>query len=126
MTTQTETPEVPKGDAKAPGRGSSLLASVILSLAVYAVLAWVGGIALNKGFGVHVPFMAGWLLLMAAGILIKHTTTNVAGSWHHARVLADIDLMAATMAVHEAAQAKTFLDMDKRVRAAEKDAGAYL
>jgi hypothetical protein len=34
--------------------------------------------------------------------------------------------MAATMAVHEAAQAKTFLDMDRRVRAAEKDAGAYL
>jgi hypothetical protein len=129
MTTQTETPEVPKGDAKAPqapGRGSSLLAGFIASLAIYAGLVWVAGIALNRGFGVHVPFVAGWLLLMTGGWLVKHLATNVAQVWHNARVLADIDLMAATMAVHEAAQAKTFLDMDRRVRAAEKDAGAYL
>lgn len=108
MTNLTETVEAPKGDdgktVKAPGKGASLTAGFLASLAVYAIIVFVAGVALNRGFQVHVPFMAGWLLLIAGGILVKNLANSVAGTWHAARILADIDRMAATMAANAAIQ----------------------
>lgn len=134
MTTQAETLEPPedtaKDPAKAPGKGASFTAGFLYSLGLYALLAWVAGIAVNKGYGVHVPFMAGWLLLLVTGWLVKHLATNVAGAWHHARVLADIDLMAAAMAAQQAVRQEQGDGLAgllaKLGKTADEDTGAYL
>lgn len=118
-------------DVKAPVPGASALASVISDLGLTAGFAWVGGVALNHGFGVSVPFVATWLLLLAGLWLVQFVTGQLATVWHNARVKADITLIAATMAAQEAIQeqqdAKAFLSMNDRIKdMSAKVDGGYL
>jgi predicted MFS family arabinose efflux permease len=95
--TTTETTEAAK--ANVPGAGA--LASIVADLGFMAGFAWVGGIALNHGFGVSVPFVAAWLLLVAGLWLVQLVTGQLAATWHNARVKADINLLAASMAAQD-------------------------
>lgn len=130
MTTQAETVEAPKGDdgkaVKVPGTGSGLL-DFGVTVIMTAILSWLAGIALNKGFGVHVPVVAGAILLVAGLSVVKMAAAEVAQVWHAARVEADITLMSAALAVQESAQAASFLDMAGKIRdTSEKVTGGYL
>lgn len=107
MTSLAETLEAPKDDdgktAKAPGTGSGLLDfGVTVLMAV--ILSWLAGIALNKGFGVHVPVVAGAILLVTGLSVVKMAAAEVAQVWHTQRVQADITLMSAALAVQESAR----------------------
>jgi hypothetical protein len=108
MTTKTTTV---KGLGDQPGKGAALLGGVIADLGFTAMFAWAGGVALNKGFGVHVPFAGAWILLLVGLYVIQYVTGNVAQTWHNARVKADINLVAATMAVQEESRQKTTAEL---------------
>lgn len=117
--------------AEAKASGVSALASVVAGLGFMAGFAWVGGIALNHGFGVSVPFVAAWLLLTAGLWLAQLVTGQLATVWHNARVKADINLLVASMAAQEAIQeqgdAKAFLAMNDRIKdMSSKVDGGYL
>lgn len=121
--------EAEEAKTKTPGAGA--LASVIADMGLTALFAWVGGIALNHGFGVSVPFVATWLLLLTGLWLVQFVTGQLATVWHNARVKADITLIAATMAAQEAIQsqqdAKAFLSMNDRIKdMSAKVDGGYL
>jgi hypothetical protein len=122
----TDPGEIETEPAKAKPPGVSALAGVLTDLGFTAGFAWIIGIALNQGFGLSVPFSAAWLLLLAALYLAQLFTGQLSKIWHRERVKADIDLLVASMAATESVNAKAFLDMDKRVREAEKNSGAYL
>jgi hypothetical protein len=134
MTTQTETLEAPKGDdgkpAKAPGAGGGLLLDFGVTLIVVVILSWLAGIALNRGFGVHVPLMAGAILLGAGLAVVKMAVAEVAQAWHTQRIKADITLMAAALAVQESARQESADGLDRLLakldKAADTDNGGYL
>lgn len=127
MTTETET--VPQAKAK-PAAKAGFLAAFIATLAILALFAWLGGVALNKGFGVHVPFVASWILLAVGLAVVKSAASEVASTWHSTRVKADVTFLAATMAAQEAMQKEHsggLADFLSKLGSEDtKDTGAYL
>lgn len=92
--------ETSKAKAEATGRALAHTGiGLIVTLAFIALFAWLAGVALNVGFGVHAPFVATTLLLAVGVSVVKLTATEVASTWHRARVEADVRLLAASMAV---------------------------
>lgn len=119
--------EAEEAKTKTPGAGA--LASVIADMGLTALFAWVGGIALNHGFGVSVPFVATWLLLLTGLWLVQFVTGQLATVWHRERVKADMSLLAASMAAQDMIreESKTGLaDLLAGLARDEKDSGAYL
>jgi hypothetical protein len=90
MTTQTE-----PAPAKV-GAGESFLFSFVFTLGLLALFSWVGGIALNKGFGVHVPFIATILLLFTSLGVVKTVADQVAAAWHRHAVQAAVQTVVLT------------------------------
>ena len=108
----------------------SLTAGFATDALFTAAFAWLGGVAFHRGFGVSVPFMAAWILLLTGLYFAQYAMGQLARVWHSERVKADTNLIAATMAAQEAIQdesvngLKNFLaSLDKP---ADKDNGAYL
>jgi hypothetical protein len=84
-----------------PSSSASVTGGFIVTLGILAIVTWLAGVSLSRGFGVHVPF-APVFILQAAGLqLVKLFTIEVAQSWHNQRVRADIALIAAQLAAHE-------------------------
>lgn len=63
-----------------------------------ALVSWMGGIALHQGFGVSVPFMAGWLGLAAVLVMVSAAASQVAGSHNREAVKAAPYIAAAQYA----------------------------
>ena len=104
MTFADLTAKQPKPPAKAPSKGAGLLTDFLLGLAPVAFIMWLAGVAMNKGFGVHVPFIAGSILLFTALITVKVATVAAANVWHGARVRADVTFLVASMAAQRELQ----------------------
>ena len=94
-------PDAPKQPAKTPAKNfpaTSLLADFLSGLGLVAFVVWLAGVALSRGFGVHVPFLAGSILLFVSLVTLKAATVAVANTWHGSRVKADTALIAASIA----------------------------
>jgi hypothetical protein len=127
MSDETETAK--DRTARAPVKGARALASVTTDLGLTAGFAWVGGVALHRGFGLSVPFVAAWLLLLGGMWLTQLVTAQLGRIWHHARVEADIELLAASMAAQDAIRQESkagLADLLTGLAKDEKDSGAYL
>jgi hypothetical protein len=89
-----------KGVKKQPpapaGALEGFLFSFVLTLGLLALFSWVGGVALNKGFGVHVPFIAGTLLLFTGVSVVKTVADQVAAAWHRHAVSAAVQTVVLT------------------------------
>jgi hypothetical protein len=46
-----------------------------------ATASWLGGMALHKGFGVSVPFLAGFFLIIAFLFFVRPVAYQIAGPW---------------------------------------------
>lgn len=125
--------EAEEAQAKAAGEGLAKTGvNFLVTLAFIALFSWLGGIALNVGFGVHFPFVAGVILLTVGLSVVKLTAGEVASVWHTARVKADITLIAASMAAQEAIQGQQSSGLGdlasflKTLDADDKTASPYL
>ncbi len=125
-TTEDEAKEAAAAKAAA-GRLTQTGIGFLVTLAFYALFAWLGGVALNRGFGVHAPFVASWLMLAVGVSVVKASMSEVADVWHKARVKADISLIAATMAVQHEHSTGGLDDFLAKLSATDDgDNGAYL
>jgi hypothetical protein len=124
MTDKTETAK------QVSTAGGRLAASVLGTLGFLALAAWLAGVALNKGYGVHVPFVATWLLLLVGFAGVLKVTSEVASGWHSTRVKADINLLAASMAAQEEIRKEQSSGLasllDSLGKTDDKGTGAYL
>jgi hypothetical protein len=107
-------------DTAAPAK-PGFLTGFVTTVAVLAVIAWLGGVALNKGFGVHAPFIASWLLLVTGLTLVKAAAAEVAQAWHIQAVqaagpTAAADVMGAHMA-ERILEDEEFLSFAQRLEA---------
>jgi hypothetical protein len=84
--------------AKAPSGGAAILVNLLLTLAIWAFLTWLAGIALHQGFGVSVPFTPVFLMSLAAATAVKVLVAMTAQVWHAERVKADLALLTAVAA----------------------------
>jgi hypothetical protein len=103
----------------------------VVTVAVMAFVAWLGGVALNKGFGVHAPFIATWLLIVLGLTIVKAVTGEVASTWYTRVVQAAGPIaIADTLGAHAAEQAieaEGFLAVNDRIKdMSSKVDGAYL
>lgn len=80
-TIQLKGAKPPAGEPAADGNGLTGL-GFIVTLGITALIAWLAGVALNRGFGVHVPFVASFILLAAGLQVVKLAAIEVAHSWH--------------------------------------------
>lgn len=97
------------------------LTGFVSTLAVLAAIAWIGGVALNKGFGVHAPFVASWILLITGLSVVKAAASEVAHTWHvqavqAAGAIAAADAIGAHMA-EQAIEDEGFLSFTQRLNA---------
>lgn len=97
----TEKTEAAEAKPKAPPKGAGALANLVTDFGFTAAFAFVAGIALHRGFGVSIPFIPSWLLLLTGLHLAQLAVAQLAHVWHRERVKADIDLLAASMAAQE-------------------------
>ncbi len=117
MTTQTEILKTAKKDQPS---ASGVTAGFIVTLGVTALVSWVAGVALHQGFGVSVPFMAAWLLLLAFQFLAKTTVQVIAQGWfgvaveHESRLAGEYALGQA--AADELLSSAAFLAMHEKIR----------
>ncbi len=82
-------PAPPAPPKKAPGGQSGGRGGTYVAHAAGAALvSWLGGSSLNQGWGVHVPFMAAWILLLAVLVLAGHVSALVARVWHAEKIKA--------------------------------------
>lgn len=103
---------------------SGVTTSFIVTLGIAALVSWLAGVALHQGFGVPVPFMAAWLLIVAFLFLAKTTTRVVALGWYGALLeltpqLAASETAAAVVAEHETERfldSAAFLDVSAKIR----------
>lgn len=63
-----------------PGR--SFIFAFASILAGSAIASGLAGLALHRGFGLSLPFMAGWLLLIAVLFFLRQVALTVAGAWY--------------------------------------------
>lgn len=96
MTTKTDTA---KAEA-AKGAAGNYVAHLAGELGLLALFAWTSTLVLG-GFGISVPFLPVWAGVIVALVGVKLLTEEVAKPWHAARVKADINLIAASMAAQE-------------------------
>lgn len=90
-TTDSTPPAAPVAPPAAPQQQAKTQAGSVYRLGLDGALAaglnWLGGVALNSGWGIHVPFLAGWLLLAALFFGLELAGTIVAREWHHQKFL---------------------------------------
>jgi uncharacterized membrane protein YqjE len=125
MTTATRTP---KGSA-----ATGLITTVALS----AIVSGLAGVGLHKGFGVPVPFMAGFTLIMAFAFLLRLAVLIVSRGWQEAAIAAAPQVAAgvvvgsffAETTLKEALGAEALKDFEKHLAEAfpaEDTKGGYL
>lgn len=121
MTDKTDT-------AKANGkRVGGILGVTLARVGVTALFGWVGVLALGD-LGVSVPFMGAWLGFLVALYVVKTFVSEASAAFHTARVEADINLIAASMAAQEAIQHPfgDVADFLKTLDPENQDNGGYL
>ena len=114
MTAKTKAPKAP---SLLPNWGGAALADA-------PFLSWLAGVGLNRGFGVHVPFIAGWLLLAALFTLVYSLASVASNAYHREAIkatplLAAADTATSLVTEHETQRlldAKGLLDMDSKLR----------
>lgn len=135
----TATTKALKDDAKGKGRkvpaGSGAADGMLVTLALSAITSGLAGVALNKGFGVSVPFAAGFFLIVASAFFLCLATLVVATSWQSAAVAAAPKLaagivagtFAAETAIKEHLGTEALKDFDRHAAEAfGKDNGGYM
>lgn len=85
--------------AKTPSKHAKVSVDIITTIAWWSLVASLTGIALHRGFGISVPFAPAFILAFTFGAVVKGLAQVVGETWHHERVKADADLIAARMAV---------------------------
>jgi hypothetical protein len=60
-----------------------------------ALISWLGGGALRHGFGVSIPFIAGWILAATILLFIFSASSHAAAAWQQQAVKAALALAAA-------------------------------
>jgi hypothetical protein len=95
------------------------------------LLSWLGGIGLNKGFGVSVPFIAGWILAGGLILLTFTVADSVAAAYHKQAIKAAPHIAAADVlgkaAAQEVLDATGLMTMDKKIKdMSAKVDGGYL
>lgn len=143
MTTATETL---KGGAKknpaekgksAPSPATGGAAGMLITFSLSAIVSGLAGVALNRGFGVSVPFMAGFVLVLAFAFFLRLATLVVASGWQEAAVSAAprvaagvvIGSFIAETSLKEAMGAEALKGFEKHLAEAfpaAKDDGGYL
>lgn len=142
MTTATETL---KGGAKkdpaekgksAPSPATGGATGMLITFSLSAIVSGLAGVALNRGFGVSVPFVAGFVLVLAFAFFLRMAVLIVATGWQEVavsaapRVAAGVvaGSFAAEMALKEHLGAEALKDFEKHVHEAfpAKDDGGYL
>lgn len=99
MTTlDTPPPQVKQPKPAKVGRLEGFLLDFLATLVMVAFIVWAAGLGLDKGFGIHVPVIAGMLVTYAGLTLAKTAATAVGQTWHSARVKADAAFMGGMMA----------------------------
>lgn len=109
-----------KGPEKAKATSGYPASPFIGAITDGALLSWLAGVGLNRGFGVHVPFIAGWVLGAAFLALVFSVASHASAAHHQQAVKAAPHIAAGTMTGMTAAQAvldaQGFLDIDKKLR----------
>jgi hypothetical protein len=92
---------------KASGMSAAggLLTGFIATLASSALVSGLAGLALNRGFGVSIPFLAGFFLIVAFLFFVRLVALVAAGAWHNVAIEAASRLAAGTVVGMAAAQA---------------------
>lgn len=120
MTAETVKTPGKYGKAKPPVREGYTASPWLGAITDGALLSWLGGIGLNKGFGVHVPFIAGWVLVTAFVLLVFTVAEHATSAYHKQAVKAAPHLAAAQMVGIAAAQAamdhEGFADIAKKIQ----------
>jgi len=85
-----------------------------------ALVSWLAGVGLHHGFGVSVPFIAGWVLVTAFMLLVSSVASHASAAHHKQALKAAPWIAAADLAGETGAQAaldaQGFLDIDKKLR----------
>jgi hypothetical protein len=115
-----QSPKPVKVTPAKPSTGSSLLAAIGSLIALCAIVSGLAGVALHRGFGLSVPFVAGFFLVLAFAFFVRLVTLSIAGAWFNVAVEATPRLvLAEAVAEFEAGKitdAMGFLDLDKKLR----------
>lgn len=138
MTTATETVKTAKQPGKGPDKASSAASSGAISLAALilcAIVSWLAGLALHRGFGMSVPFLAGFFLLVAFAFFLRLVVLIVASGWFEAAsgyatevaMKTVIGAFIAETELRKAQDAGVLQHMSKRIEdMSAKDGGGYL
>src|SRR5579859_6443443 len=70
-----------------------------------ALLSWLAGVGLHRGFGVSVPFIAGWVLVTAFLLLVFTVASHASAAHHKEAVRAAPHIAAADVIGAAAGQA---------------------
>lgn len=125
MSITTEDIKQPVKDDQQPGTVTpGFTSGLFVTLGVTALVSWLAGIALHQGFGVPVPFMAAWLLILAFLFFVKTTVNIAASGWYAAVLQVTPRLVAAETAGAIVAERETerllddlaFTDMSRKIR----------
>jgi len=98
MTTANETPKAAKRDLEKGQRASQAEAGasgLLVTLALSAITSGLAGVALHRGFGVSVPFAAGFVLILAFAFFLRMVVLIVASGWQQVAVSSAPKLAAA-------------------------------
>jgi hypothetical protein len=115
-----QSPKPAKQKPVKPDPGSSFATAIGATLALCAIVSGLAGVALHRGFGLSVPFLAGFFLVLGFAFFVRLIALTVAGAWFNvATDAAPRLILAEAVAEFEAGKvtdAMGFLDMDKKLR----------
>lgn len=97
MTTLNETLKGAKQDPAKKRPASGAVTGILVTLAVSAITSALAGVALGRGFGLSVPFMAGFLLVLAVAFFLRMVVLVAASAWQEVAVATAPKLAAAVM-----------------------------
>lgn len=109
---------------KAAPRETSFTVAILAVLSGSAIASGLSGLALHRGFGVSVPFMAGWFLILGFLFFLRMAVLTAAGAWFNVAIQAAPKLAEASVAgaaiaeqeVEDLLNAMALLDMDSKLR----------
>jgi hypothetical protein len=94
----------PQAQAPAGPPDTGFAVGIAISLAGSAIVSWLAGVGLHHGFGVSVPFMAGFTVMVAFLFFVRVTVLVAASGWFGVRMTAEPKITASQVVATYAAQ----------------------
>jgi hypothetical protein len=108
------------GDKKTAAPSNGILLGLASIVCGSAIISWLAGVGLHRGFGISVPFVAGLVLLLTFMFFLRLSFLVIGGAWFTAEIQATPQLTVQAAIAEEAAQqviaAQGFLAVDQKLQ----------